>query len=169
MLFFGCLFFVGKALSVWTKQFHRSRLFTLTQPTEACAGLRSDTPLLCPALNCSVSMSLQKLVRHPLLSKLCSLAFVFHVERRRGTWISGTGGPMRTCVWCNGPLPEPPHRRHRRREFCSDICKQKHYLWHKKMKHDADMLAEPQNFKIYNSEASEVGCCGTVVFECGDG
>jgi phage regulator Rha-like protein len=50
---------------------------------------------------------------------------------------------MRTCVWCDKPLPEPQHKGHRRREFCSDTCKQQHYLWHKKMKHDADMLAEP--------------------------
>lgn len=50
---------------------------------------------------------------------------------------------MRTCVWCNSPLPEPEKKGHRRREFCNDRCKQHHYTWHKQMKHDADMLAEP--------------------------
>ena len=50
---------------------------------------------------------------------------------------------MRTCVWCDGPLPEPQGKGHRRREFCCDSCKQKHYLWHKKMRHDADILEEP--------------------------
>jgi hypothetical protein len=49
---------------------------------------------------------------------------------------------MRTCVWCDKPLPEPM-KGHRRREFCNNICKQQHYLWHKKMRHDADALAEP--------------------------
>lgn len=57
---------------------------------------------------------------------------------------------MRTCVWCDGPLPETEHKGHRRREFCSDSCKQKHYLWHKKMKHDAGILAEPYwKFKYF--------------------
>ncbi|GCF10874.1 hypothetical protein [Dictyobacter arantiisoli] len=50
---------------------------------------------------------------------------------------------MRTCVWCDKPLPEPQSKGHRRREFCSNQCKQRHYLWHKQMKHDADMIAEP--------------------------
>src|ERR1700730_7901453 len=51
----------------------------------------------------------------------------------------------RTCVWCGDPLPEPEHRGHRRREFCKPprTCKQQHYLWHKKMKHAADALADP--------------------------
>jgi len=49
---------------------------------------------------------------------------------------------MRTCVWCDKPLPEPTHKGHRRREFCDDRCKQQHYLWHKKMRHDTDMLTE---------------------------
>lgn len=49
---------------------------------------------------------------------------------------------MRTCVWCDGPLPEPQEKGHRRREFCSDSCKQKHYLWHRRMKQDADRVAE---------------------------
>lgn len=51
----------------------------------------------------------------------------------------------RTCVWCGDPLPEPEHKGHRRREFCKPpkTCKQKHHMWHKQMKHDADVLAEP--------------------------
>jgi len=49
------------------------------------------------------------------------------------------------CVWCGDPLPEPEYRGHRRREFFKPpkTCKQQHYLWHKKMKHDADALADP--------------------------
>ncbi len=52
---------------------------------------------------------------------------------------------MRTCVWCGDPLPEPSHKGHRRQEFCKrpKPCRQRHYLWHKQMKHDAEMLAEP--------------------------
>jgi hypothetical protein len=52
---------------------------------------------------------------------------------------------MRTCVWCDDPLPESPYRGHRRREFCKPpkTCKQQHYLWHKKMRNDANALAEP--------------------------
>src|SRR5436305_10983555 len=50
---------------------------------------------------------------------------------------------MRTCVWCDAPLPEPPSKGHRRRQFCSDTCKQRHSIWHKQMKHDADSLADP--------------------------
>ena len=52
---------------------------------------------------------------------------------------------MRTCVWCDAPLPEPEHKGHRQREFCPPpkTCKQQHYLWHKKMKQDATNLAEP--------------------------
>jgi hypothetical protein len=52
---------------------------------------------------------------------------------------------MRTCVWCDAPLPEPEHKGHRRREFCPPpkTCKQQHYLWHKKMKQDTANLAEP--------------------------
>lgn len=52
---------------------------------------------------------------------------------------------VRTCVWCDAPLPEPEHKGHRRREFCNPpkTCKQQHYLWHKKMKEDAAKLSEP--------------------------
>lgn len=50
---------------------------------------------------------------------------------------------MRMCVWCDKPLPESTTKGHRRREFCSNSCKQHHYLWHKQMRHDAGMLAEP--------------------------
>jgi chromosome segregation ATPase len=50
---------------------------------------------------------------------------------------------VRTCVWCDKPLPEPSQKGHRRREFCDDRCKQQHYLWHKQMKRDATSLAEP--------------------------
>src|SRR5690349_5420193 len=52
---------------------------------------------------------------------------------------------MRTCVWCGEPLPEQQYKGHRRREFCPapKSCKQQHYLWHKKMRHDANMLVEP--------------------------
>jgi acetoin utilization deacetylase AcuC-like enzyme len=34
---------------------------------------------------------------------------------------------------------------HRRREFCPrpKNCKQQHYLWHKRMKRDADTLTDP--------------------------
>jgi hypothetical protein len=55
------------------------------------------------------------------------------------------GEMARTCVWCGDPLPEPEQKGHRRREFCKrpKNCKQQHYLWHKKMKHDADALADP--------------------------
>lgn len=58
---------------------------------------------------------------------------------------SAKGSQMRTCVWCDAPLPEPKYKGHRRREFCPPpkTCKQKHYIWHKKMKQDADALAEP--------------------------
>jgi hypothetical protein len=52
---------------------------------------------------------------------------------------------MRTCVWCDAPLPEPKHKGHRRREFCPPpkTCKQQHYLWHKKMKQDVVTVQEP--------------------------
>ena len=50
---------------------------------------------------------------------------------------------MRTCVWCDTTLPESTYKGHRRREFCDNKCKQQHYLLHKQMKHDADMVAEP--------------------------
>jgi hypothetical protein len=52
---------------------------------------------------------------------------------------------LRTCVWCDAPLPEPEQKGHRRREFCPPpkTCKQQHYLWHKQMKQDAANLAEP--------------------------
>src|SRR6267142_2165393 len=51
----------------------------------------------------------------------------------------------RTCIWCGDPLPEPQAKGNRRREFCKPpkSCKQQHYLWHKQMKHDANMLMEP--------------------------
>jgi hypothetical protein len=52
---------------------------------------------------------------------------------------------MRTCVWCNAPLPEPEHKGHRRREFCKPpkSCKQQHYRWHKHMRPDVATLTEP--------------------------
>ena len=52
---------------------------------------------------------------------------------------------MRTCVWCDAPLPEPKYKGHRRREFCPPpkTCKQQHYLWHKKMRQDVSTLQEP--------------------------
>lgn len=52
---------------------------------------------------------------------------------------------MRTCVWCDAPLPEPEHKGHRRREFCPPpkTCKQQHYLWHKKVRQDVTTLQEP--------------------------
>lgn len=31
----------------------------------------------------------------------------------------------RTCVWCNAPEPAPKGEGHRRREFCTNTCKQK--------------------------------------------
>ncbi len=49
----------------------------------------------------------------------------------------------RTCVWCDAPLPEPKGKGHRRRDFCNNICKQKHYVWHKQMRHDVAKLEEP--------------------------
>jgi len=61
--------------------------------------------------------------------------------------ISGAleGYMVRTCVWCGDPLPETEQKGHRRREFCKPpkTCKQRHYLWHKQMKHDAEALADP--------------------------
>jgi hypothetical protein len=57
---------------------------------------------------------------------------------------------MRTCVWCDKPLPEPIHKGHRRREFCDNRCKQQHYLWHRQMKHDAEMLVDPYWRAVYS-------------------
>jgi len=50
---------------------------------------------------------------------------------------------MRTCVWCDSPLPEPQQKGHRRREFCNNACKLRHHRWYKKMQHDAGMIADP--------------------------
>jgi hypothetical protein len=52
---------------------------------------------------------------------------------------------MRRCVWCDAPLPAPAHKGHRRREYCDNKgrCKQQMYLFHKKMKEDAERLADP--------------------------
>ena len=51
---------------------------------------------------------------------------------------------MRRCVWCDAPLP-PAHKGHRRREYCDNKgrCKQQMYLFHKRMKQDAERLADP--------------------------
>jgi len=46
-------------------------------------------------------------------------------------------------VWCGKSLPESTNKGHRRREFCNNTCKQRHYLWHQQIRHDADALAEP--------------------------
>lgn len=52
---------------------------------------------------------------------------------------------MRRCVWCDAPLPEPKSKGHRRREYCDNKghCKQQMYLFHKRMKEDAEGLADP--------------------------
>jgi DNA repair exonuclease SbcCD ATPase subunit len=52
---------------------------------------------------------------------------------------------MRTCTWCGAPLPEPPHKGHRRQEFCKrpKTCRQQFYLWRKKMQEDAAKLSDP--------------------------
>jgi len=50
---------------------------------------------------------------------------------------------MRTCVYCESPLPESTYKGHRRREYCNDACKNKNYREYKKTKHDIDKVAEP--------------------------
>lgn len=52
---------------------------------------------------------------------------------------------MRKCIWCDAPLPSPKSPGHRRREYCDNKghCKQQMYLFHKKMKEDADLIREP--------------------------
>ena len=59
---------------------------------------------------------------------------------------------MRRCVWCDAPLLEPKSKGHRRREFCdnNNRCKQQQYLFHKRMKHDAEMLADPFWRAVYS-------------------
>ncbi len=58
----------------------------------------------------------------------------------------------RRCIWCGNLLPEPTTKGHRRREFCKPpkTCKQKHYLWHKKIKQDAEKLVAPAWHKAYD-------------------
>lgn len=57
---------------------------------------------------------------------------------------------MRRCVWCDKLLPESKFQGHRRREYCNNSCKQQMYLFHKKMKEDAERVADPYWHMAYN-------------------
>jgi hypothetical protein len=48
------------------------------------------------------------------------------------------------CTYCDSPLPKSARKGGRKREFCNDACKNKHYRWHKQVKHDVGMLEEPK-------------------------
>jgi hypothetical protein len=47
------------------------------------------------------------------------------------------------CGYCDKALAKSAHKGGRKREFCNDACKNKHYRWYKQVKRDADMIEEP--------------------------
>ena len=51
---------------------------------------------------------------------------------------------MRTCVWCDAPRPSPPSCGPSTATVlqCYEAA-QRHSIWHKQMKRDADSLADP--------------------------